>query len=99
MKLKNLIKYIRETSVDSVVNKKISDSEILNLLIERNRIEIFALVKNSVKESQTETVEISDDNIDTIQELYVKRIERQKNKIKSGQRFISYDSLINSFNF
>ena len=99
MKLKNLIKYIRETSVDSVVNKRISDSEILNLLIERNRIEIFALVKNSVKESQTETVEISDKNIDTIQELYVKRIERQKNKIKSGQRFISYDSLINSFNF
>jgi hypothetical protein len=99
MKLKNLIKYIRETSVDSVVNKRISDSEILNLLVERNRIEIFALVKNSVKESQTETVEISDKNIDTIQELYVKRIERQKNKIKSGQRFISYDSLINSFNF
>ena len=99
MKLKNLIKYIRETSVDSVINKRISDSEILNLLIERNRIEIFALVKNSIKESQTETVEISDKNIDVVQELYVKRIERQKNKIKSGQRFISYDSLINSFNF
>lgn len=99
MKLKNLIKYIRETSVDSVINKRISDSEILNLLVERNRIEIFALVKNSVKESQTETVEISDKNIDVVQELYVKRIERQKNKIKTGQRFISYDSLINSFNF